>query len=185
MSVRDFSVQKEAGFKHPGKFKGLTESPQLNGQILGFDYLQKLGITHVQLLPVYDFGSVDEEDQWKAYNWGYDPVQYNVPEGSYASDPNDPYARILELQDTIDTYHQANLSVIMDVVYNHVYQADEYAFEQIVPGYFYRYNAEGERTNGTFCGNDVASERSMVRQYINNPSNNGFPSTALMVFALI
>ena len=166
MSVRDFSVQKEAGFKHPGKFKGLTESPQLNGQILGFDYLQKLGITHVQLLPVYDFGSVDEEDQWKAYNWGYDPVQYNVPEGSYASDPNDPYARILELQDTIDTYHRANLSVIMDVVYNHVYQADEYAFEQIVPGYFYRYNAEGERTNGTFCGNDVASERSMVRHYI-------------------
>ena len=79
---------------------------------------------------------------------GYDPVQYNVPEGSYASDPNDPYARILELQDTIDTYHRANLSVIMDVVYNHVYQADEYAFEQIVPGYFYRYNAEGERTNG-------------------------------------
>ena len=166
MSVRDFSVQKEAGFKHPGKFKGLTESPQLNGEVLGFDYLQKLGITHVQLLPVYDFGSVDEEDQWKAYNWGYDPVQYNVPEGSYASDPNDPYARILELQDTIDTYHRANLSVIMDVVYNHVYQADEYAFEQIVPGYFYRYNAEGERTNGTFCGNDVASERSMVRHYI-------------------
>ena len=75
MSVRDFSVQKEAGFKHPGKFKGLTESPQLNGQILGFDYLQKLGITHVQLLPVYDFGSVDEENQWKAYNWGYDPVK--------------------------------------------------------------------------------------------------------------
>ena len=165
MSVRDFSVQKEAGFKHPGKFKGLTESPQLNGQILGFDYLQKLGITHVQLLPVYDFGSVDEENQWKAY-LGYDPVQYNVPEGSYASDPNDPYARIWELQDAIATYHQSNLSVIMDVVYNHVYQADEYAFEQIVPGYFYRYNAEGERTNGTFCGNDVASERSMVRHYI-------------------
>ena len=166
MSVRDFSVQKEAGFKHPGKFKGLTESPQLNGEVLGFDYLQKLGITHVQLLPVYDFGSVDEEDQWKAYNWGYDPVQYNVPEGSYASDPNDPYARILELQDAIATYHQANLSVIMDVVYNHVYQADEYAFEQIVPGYFYRYNADGEHTNGTFCGNDVASERAMVRRYI-------------------
>ena len=76
----------------------MTESPQLNGQILGFDYLQKLGITHVQLLPVYDFGSVDEENQWKAYNWGYDPVQYNVPEGSYASDPNDPYARIWELK---------------------------------------------------------------------------------------
>lgn len=166
MSVRDFSVQKEAGFKHPGKFTALTESPQLNGQTIGFDYLRHLGVTHVQLLPVYDFGSVDEEDQWKAYNWGYDPVQYNVPEGSYASDPNHPYARILELQDAIATYHQANLSVIMDVVYNHVYKADEYAFEQIVPGYFYRYNADGERTNGTFCGNDVASERVMVRRYI-------------------
>ncbi|EKS18073.1 pullulanase, type I [Streptococcus sp. F0442] len=166
LSVRDFSVQKEAGFKHPGKFTALTESPQLNGQTLGFDYLRYLGVTHVQLLPVYDFGSVDEEDQWKAYNWGYDPVQYNVPEGSYASDPNDPYARILELQDTIATYHQANLSVIMDVVYNHVYKADEFAFERIVPGYFYRYDQDRQRTNGTFCGNDVASERAMVRRYI-------------------
>ena len=166
LSVRDFSVQKEAGFKHPGKFTALTESPQLNGQTLGFDYLRHLGVTHVQLLPVYDFGSVDEEDQWKAYNWGYDPVQYNVPEGSYASDPNDPYARILELQDTIATYHQANLSVIMDVVYNHVYKADEFAFERIVPGYFYRYDQDRQRTNGTFCGNDVASERAMVRNYI-------------------
>lgn len=166
MSVRDFSVQKEAGFKHPGKFTALTESPQLNGEKLGFDYIRHLGITHVQLLPVYDFGSVDEEDQFKAYNWGYDPVQYNVPEGSYTSDPNDPYARILELQETIATYHKANLSVIMDVVYNHVYKADEYAFEQIVPGYFYRYDTNGERTNGTFCGNDVASERAMVRRYI-------------------
>ena len=166
LSVRDFSVQKEAGFKHPGKFTALTESPQLNGQTLGFDYLRHLGVTHVQLLPVYDFGSVYEEDQWKAYNWGYDPVQYNVPEGSYASDPNDPYARILELQDTIATYHQANLSVIMDVVYNHVYKADEFAFERIVPGYFYRYDQDRQRTNGTFCGNDVASERAMVRNYI-------------------
>ena len=166
MSVRDFSMQKEIGFFCPGKFASLSESPVVHGQKFGLDYLKELGISHVQLMPVYDFGSVDEKHPELVYNWGYDPVQYNVPEGSYASDPNDPYARIWELQDAIATYHQSNLSVIMDVVYNHVYQADEYAFEQIVPGYFYRYNAEGERTNGTFCGNDVASERSMVRHYI-------------------
>ena len=166
MSVRDFSVQKEAGFKHPGKFKGLTESPQLNGQILGFDYLQKLGITHVQLLPVYDFGSVDEENQWKAYNWGYDPVQYNVPEGSYASDPNDPYARIWELQDAIATYHQSNLSVIMDVVYNHIYSTEHGPFQNTVPDYYYRMEPDGRFQNGTGVGNETASEHEMYRKYM-------------------
>ncbi len=102
-------------------------------------------------------------------------------EGSYASDPNDPYARIWELQDAIATYHQSNLSVIMDVVYNHVYQADEYAFEQIVPGYFYRYNAEGGGPMEPSVGMMSASRRSMVDTISSNPSSNGFPSTALMV----
>lgn len=166
MSVRDFSQQKEAGFSYPGTFKGLTESPILDGQAIGFDHVKNLGVTHVQLLPVYDFGSVDEEYPQAVYNWGYDPVQYNVPEGSFSSNPHDPYARILELQEAIDTYHQAGIGVNMDVVYNHVYHAEKYAFERIVPGYFYRYEANGYRTNGTFCGNDVASERAMVRRYI-------------------
>ncbi len=97
-------------------------------------------------------------DPTSGYNWGYDPVQYNVPEGSFSSQPNDPYQRILELQQVIDAYHEADLSLIMDVVYNHVYLSDDFAFERIVPGYFYRYDQDRQRTNGTFCGNDVASE---------------------------
>ncbi|HEM4128785.1 TPA: type I pullulanase [Streptococcus suis] len=166
MSVRDFSWQTEAGFKHRSQFLGLTESPVLDGMKLGMDYIKNLGVTHIQLLPVYDFGSVDENKPQAVYNWGYDPMQYNLPEGSFSSLPNDPYARILELQETIQAYHDADISVNMDVVYNHVYHAEKYAFELIVPGYFYRYNEHGMRTDGTFCGNDVASERSMVRNYI-------------------
>ncbi|MBO4107071.1 type I pullulanase [Streptococcus suis] len=166
MSVRDFSQQKEAGFQHRSQFAGLTESPVLDGMKLGMDYIKDLGVTHIQLLPLYDFGSVDEKKPHAVYNWGYDPVQYNVPEGSFSSQPNNPYARIRELQAAIQAYHDADISVIMDVVYNHVYHAEEYAFERIVPGYFYRYNQDGFRTDGTFCGNDVASERSMVRNYI-------------------
>ena len=166
MSVRDFSMQKEAGFSQPGKFASLSESPSVHGQTFGLKYLQDLGITHVQLMPVYDFGSVDEKHPELVYNWGYDPVQYNVPEGSFSSDPHNPYSRIFELQDAIAAYHQADMSVIMDVVYNHVYEADAYAFEKIVPGYFYRLDEQGLRTNGTFCGNDVASEKAMVRHYI-------------------
>jgi len=166
MSVRDFSMQKEAGFSQPGKFASLSESPSVHGHTFGLKYLQNLGITHVQLMPVYDFGSVDEKHPELVYNWGYDPVQYNVPEGSFSSDPHDPYSRIFELQDAIAAYHQADMSVIMDVVYNHVYEADAYAFEKIVPGYFYRLDEQGLRTNGTFCGNDVASEKAMVHHYI-------------------
>jgi len=166
MSVRDFSMQKEAGFSQPGKFASLSESPTAHGQTFGLKYLQELGITHVQLMPVYDFGSVDEKHPELVYNWGYDPVQYNVPEGSLSSDPHNPYTRIFELQDAISAYHKADMSVIMDVVYNHVYEADNYAFEKIVPGYFYRLDEQGLRTNGTFCGNDVASEKAMVRHYI-------------------
>ncbi|MGT2715969.1 type I pullulanase [Streptococcus respiraculi] len=166
MSVRDFSQQAGAGFAHPSQFLGLTESPQLEDMTLGMDYIKKLGVTHIQLMPLYDFGSIDERYPQLVYNWGYDPVQYNVPEGSFASNPDDPYARICELQTAIQAYHDADISVIMDVVYNHVYHAEEYAFERIVPGYFYRYQENGLRTDGTFCGNDVASERSMVRNYI-------------------
>lgn len=166
MSVRDFSWQTDAGFKHPGQFAGLAESPRIGNQALGLDYIKQLGITHIQLMPLYDFGSVDELHPKAVYNWGYDPVQYNVPEGSFSSNPNNPYARILELQAAIQAYHDADISVIMDVVFNHVYHAETYAFEKIVPGYFYRYNDLEQRTDGTFCGNDVASERSMVRNYI-------------------
>ena len=166
MSVRDFSMQKEAEFSYPGKFKSLTESPQLQEHTLGMDYIKQLGVTHIQLMPLYDFGSVDENHPELVYNWGYDPMQYNLPDGSFATNPHDPYTRIVELQEAIATYHQADISVIMDVVYNHVYDPKAYAFEKIVPGYFFRYDHNGNLTNGTFCGNDVASERAMVRSYI-------------------
>ena len=166
MSVRDFSMQKEAEFSYPGKFKSLTESPDLQEHTLGMDYVKQLGITHIQLMPVYDFGSVDENHPELVYNWGYDPMQYNLPDGSFATNPHDPYTRIVELQEAIATYHQADISVIMDVVYNHVYDPKAYAFEKIVPGYFFRYDHNANLTNGTFCGNDVASERAMVRSYI-------------------
>ena len=166
MSVRDFSMQKEAKFTYPGKFKSLTESPQLQKHTLGMEYIKQLGVTHIQLMPLYDFGSVDENHPELVYNWGYDPMQYNLPDGSFTTNPHDPYARIVELQEVIATYHQADMSVIMDVVYNHVYDPKAYAFEKIVPGYFFRYDHNGNLTNGTFCGNDVASERAMVRSYI-------------------
>ena len=166
LSVRDFTWQEEVDFKQKGKFLGLLESPQLGKDHLGLSYLRDLGISHVQLMPVYDFGSVDEDFPQMTYNWGYDPVQYNVPEGSFASNLDDPYTRIKELQTLIAGLHAANLSVIMDVVYNHVYQADDFALEKLVPGYCFRLSPDGYRTNGSFCGNDLASERPMIQRYI-------------------
>lgn len=166
MSVRDFTSQANIGFSYPRTFKGLSETVILNNQPIGFDYLKKLGVTHVQLMPVYDFGSVDEINPLLLYNWGYDPVQYNVPEGSYSTNPFDPYARIIELQQAIDFYHRHNIHVIMDVVYNHVYHIQTFSIEKIVPGYAYRVNEHNQPTNGTYCGNDIASERKMIRQYI-------------------
>ena len=166
MSVRDFTSQSEAHFEHPSQFLGLVESHQLHGLPIGLDYLKALHISHVQLMPIFDFGSVDESQPRLLYNWGYDPVQYNVPEGSFASLPDDPYRRITELQTAVSHYHDAGIGVIMDVVYNHVYDIERYAFEKIVPGYVARVDKEGKRTNGSWCGNDVASERRMIRQYI-------------------
>lgn len=166
MSVRDFTSQANLGFKYPRTFKGLSEHVTLNGNPIGFDYLKQLGITHIQLMPVYDFGSVDEIHPLLLYNWGYDPVQYNVPEGSYSTNAFDPYARIIELQHAIDFYHRNHIQVIMDVVYNHVYHIQTFAIEKIVPGYAYRVDQHNQPTNGTYCGNDIASERKMIRQYI-------------------
>lgn len=166
MSVRDFTSQAKLGFKHPRTFKGLCESVLLQEHSIGFDYLKRLGITHVQLMPVYDFGSVDEIHPLLMYNWGYDPVQYNVPDGSYSTNAFDPYSRILELQYAIDFYHRHDIQVIMDVVYNHVYHIQTFSIEKLVPGYAYRVDTLNQPTNGTFCGNDIASERKMMRQYI-------------------
>lgn len=166
LSVRDFTSDTNVSFQHPKQFLGLSESPQHQSKSTGLAYLNDLGITHVQLMPIFDFASVDENHPNLTYNWGYDPMQYNVPEGSFSSDPNDAYLRIIELQKTIHTYHKHNISVIMDVVYNHVYDIDAFSLERIVPGYCYRVNEANEKTNGTWCGNDIASERGMIRHLI-------------------
>lgn len=165
--VRDFSTDPNSGLKNKGKFLAFTEEgvKTSGGKISGIDYIQSLGVTHIQLLPVYDFGSVDELDQYKKYNWGYDPVQYNVPEGSYGTDVNDPYTRIIELKQAIAKAHEKGLRVTMDVVYNHMYDMTT-AFEKIVPGYYFRLGEDGEISNGSFCGNDIDSLRPMMHKFI-------------------
>lgn len=170
LHIRDLSISDDSGIKNKGKFLGLTEkgTKTKNGQITGLDYIKSLGITHVQLLPIYDFSkySVDETNQFAKYNWGYDPVNYNTPEGSYSTDPNDPNSRIVELQQLVKELHKNDIGVIMDVVYNHVFSVGEHSFNKIVPNYFFRHNEDGTLTNGTGVGNDVASERAMARKFI-------------------
>ena len=167
LHVRDLTSDKSSGCPADkvGKFLGVIEKGTTNseGKATGLDYMVDLGVTHVQLLPVYDYGSVDESklDEKEQFNWGYDPVNYNVPEGSYSSDPYHGEVRVKEMKQMIKGMHDAGLSVIMDVVYNHVYQTNSYCFNMIVPGYFTRPGA-----NGSGCGNDVASERTMVSKYI-------------------
>jgi pullulanase len=132
----------------------------------GLDYLKDLGVTHLQLMPVYDFGSIDESDtESQQYNWGYDPVNYNVPEGSYSTDPFHGEVRIREMKTMIQAVHAAGMGVIMDVVYNHTYDVEGSCFQKTAPDYFYRKDQNGY-SNGSGCGNEIASEREMVRRYI-------------------
>ncbi len=169
LHIRDFSISETSGIVNKGKFLGLTEKNTQNasGRKTGLDYLVDLGITHIQILPMFDYATVDEANLTEPqYNWGYDPLNYNVPEGSYSTDPFDPFNRIFELKQMIRTLHDNGLRVIMDVVYNHVYDPKDQALERTVPGYFYRYNADGSLANGTGVGNDTASERHMMRKYI-------------------
>ncbi|WP_434351003.1 type I pullulanase [Trichococcus flocculiformis] len=169
LHIRDFSISETSGIVNKGKFLGLTEKNTTNasGISTGLDYLIDLGITHIQILPMFDYATVDEANLTEPqYNWGYDPLNYNVPEGSYSTDPFDPFNRIFELKQMIRTLHDNGLRVIMDVVYNHVYDPKDQALERTVPGYFYRYNADGSLANGTGVGNDTASERHMMRKYI-------------------
>ena len=169
LHIRDLSMDPASGIRNQGKFLGLTEQGTRTpkGEPTGLDHIRSMGVTHVQLLPVYDFGSVDESrPELNQYNWGYDPVNYNVPEGSYATDAQNGAVRIRELKQTVKALHDAGLGVVMDVVYNHVYDRDRFCFNRIVPGYFSRTNAYGQYSQGSGCGNDTASERSMVRKYI-------------------
>ena len=168
LHVRDLSSDSSSGIQNVGKFLGLTESGTTNSQGIptGLDHIKNLGITHIHLLPSYDYASVDETDPDAAFNWGYDPVNYNVPEGSYSTDPYNGEVRVAEMKQMIKTLHDNGISVILDVVYNHVYDAGSFCFNKIVPGYFSRISDDGVYSNGSNCGNDTASERSMVRKFI-------------------
>ena len=169
LHVRDFSIDDSSGVSEAnrGKYLAFTEqgTTTANGAVTGIDYLESLGVTHLHLLPVYDYGSVDET-KCDTFNWGYDPVNYNVPEGSYSTDPYNGATRVNEFKQMVMALHDADISVIMDVVYNHVYDAGKFCMNQIVPNYFSRVNADGSFSNGSGCGNDTASEREMVRKYI-------------------
>ena len=169
LHVRDLSVNLSSGITNKGKYLGLIETGTNNGQGMatGLDHMKELGITHLHLLPVYDYGSVDESDVYRAkFNWGYDPVNYNVPEGSYSTDPFNGEVRVKEFKQMVQGLHNNGISVVMDVVYNHVYDAEAFCFNQIVPVYFSRVNENGAYSNGSGCGNDTATERSMVKKYI-------------------
>ena len=169
LHVRDLSVDENSGITNKGKYLGLIETGTTNGKGMatGLDHMKELGITHLHLLPVYDYGSVDESRlSTPQFNWGYDPVNYNVPEGSYSTDPTNGEVRVKEFKQMVQGLHNNGISVIMDVVYNHVYNASEFCFNKIVPQYFTRINPNGSYSNGSGCGNDTATERSMVKKYI-------------------
>ena len=169
LHIRDLSVDADSGITHKGKFLGLTQTGTHTpaGIPTGLDHIRSLGITHLHLLPVYDYGSVDERRLHEPqYNWGYDPVNFNVPEGSYSTDPYQGEVRVREMKQMVKALHDNGISVVMDVVYNHVYDAGSFCFNRIVPGYFSRLDGKGGYSNGSGCGNDTASERLMVRKYI-------------------
>ena len=166
---RDFSVHPSSGIEHKGKFLAMTETGTKNpgGMATGIDHLKELGVTHVHILPSYDYASVDETrlDENK-YNWGYDPLNYNVPEGSYSTDPYRPEVRIREFKQMVQALHKAGIRVVLDVVYNHTFNTAESNFERTVPGYFYRQRPDGTLADGSACGNETASNRPMMRKYM-------------------
>lgn len=169
LHVRDISTDENSGITNKGKFLGLTETGTTSpsGIATGLDHIKELGVTHVHLLPVYDFGSVTEGNIYsEQFNWGYDPVNYNVPEGSYSTDASNGEVRVKEMKQMVQALHTNGISVIMDVVYNHVQSASDFCFNKIVPMYFTRISETGNYSNGSGCGNDTATERSMVKKYI-------------------
>ena len=164
--VRDFS-NKIADSRYKGKYLAFTETGLKNefGQSVGVDYLKELGITHVHLLPVYDYATVNEADSNAEFNWGYDPKNYNVPEGSYSTDPFHGEVRIKEYKQMVMALHEAGISVVMDMVYNHTYDGNS-SFNRIGPYYYYRYTSAGLNTSASGCGNDTASERYMFGKFM-------------------
>ncbi|MDE6489550.1 MAG: type I pullulanase, partial [Muribaculaceae bacterium] len=171
MHHRDFSMHPSSGIVNKGKFLALTENGTTNttGETTGIDHLKELGVTHVHILPSYDFNSVDESNlPANQYNWGYDPQNYNAPEGSYSTNPADPTARIMEMKQMIKSLHDNGIGVIMDVVYNHTGDNDNSNFSLTAPGYYYRHRSDGSYSDASGCGNETASEREQMRRFIVN-----------------
>ncbi len=164
--VRDFSSSEDSGMKHKNKYLAFTETDTVNkdGQTTGLSHLKELGITHIHLQPVFDYATVDDISG-EGYNWGYDPYFYNVPEGSYSSNPSDD-TRIREFKQMVKSLHDNGFGVIMDVVYNHTYHTEDSPFNQIIPKYYYRMDFYGNYSNGSGTGNELASEKPMVRKFI-------------------
>ncbi|MEL7020665.1 MAG: type I pullulanase [Bacteroidota bacterium] len=167
--LRDLSIHDSAGIRHKGKLLGLTETGTRSplGEKTGLDHIKELGVTHVHLLPVFDYHTVDEHRLHEPqFNWGYDPQHYNVPEGSYSTNPYDGATRIREFKQMVKTLHDNGLRVVMDVVYNHTGQTEHSVFNQIAPHYYYRQREDGSYSNASGCGNETASERTMMRKFI-------------------
>lgn len=169
--IRDFTINDNSGVKNRGKYLGFAEeNTKYNNLTTGIDHLKELGVTHIHLMPIFDFLTVREDIECfydeNSYNWGYDPELYNVPEGSYATNPQEPVNRIKELKKLIMTLHKKGLNVIMDVVYNHTYRSQDSNFNIIMPNYYYRTLDDGTFSNGSGCGNEFATERPMVRKFI-------------------
>lgn len=170
LHVRDLSVAPNSGIKNKGKFLGLTETGTRNSheQSAGIDHIAGLGVTHVHLLPSFDFCSVDESKlNVPQYNWGYDPQNFNAPDGSYSTNPEDGKVRIREFKQMVSALHQKGLRVVMDVVYNHTGLTHNSNLDQLVPGYYYRqWEKDGKYSNASGCGNETASDRAMFRKFI-------------------
>lgn len=169
LQIRDVSISPNSGITQKGKYAGLVESGTKSpeGLATGLDHIKDLGVTHVHLLPTFDHRSIDETKlDEPQYNWGYDPLNYNVPEGSFSSDPYDGSVRIKEFKEMVQTLHANGIRVILDVVYNHTGQTEDSNFNQLVPDYYYRQNADGSFSDASACGNETASERAMMRKYI-------------------
>ena len=170
LHVRDFSIDPSGHFCYRGRFLAFVEKDLVNdaGAPVGIDHLKELGVTHVHLLPCFDFQTIDEEDYHRPqFNWGYDPMNYNLPEGSYSTNPFNGKSRVAEFKRLIHALHCAGIGVVMDVVYNHTYATADSCFTRTFPKYYYRqWKDTGYYSNGSGCGNEVATERFMVRKYI-------------------
>lgn len=169
--MRDLSMDPSSGIANKGKFLQFTEpgtkSPQ--GEATGIDHLKDLGVTHVHILPSYDYNSVDETNlQNNIYNWGYDPQNYNAPEGSYSTNPSDPATRVREMKEMIKALHDAGIGVVMDVVYNHTAENDGSNFELTAPGYYHRHWNDGKYSDASGCGNETSSDLKQMQDYIVN-----------------